>query len=705
MKLLRLILALCCAVPAFAQKEALQRAVGTNTVTGALASTPFQVSTIAALKATVVTNIANDTDVYVTCYSTAGDGGDGHFRYSSASSATDDGGTIIQPTAGTGRWLRVYEAGAYNVRWFGAKGDGSTDDTAAIQAAVTASLTPVSFIGRTLFIPAGNYKLTNEIAIPFSTSWKISGVNRGTTLLTQFTNNKAIFALGKNITHTWEISNLGLTWNTQQTTSDTMAYAIRFDHDPSLGAAETTFFNFKISQLSITKCYRGIGQSEAASTGPIPYWAFNITDITGGNSVKAFIFNVSPVANGSPNNHISNIYYGGWAGSPTSQKEPPIMVYYADAFFNNLDIEGCGDIPVMDLRQTSVAISGLHIENWNFTGAVAPVYTNTLIYAIQSEVTIDGASISCAYTVGAGVSTSLTRGFQSYFALRGFVNGATYTGTTNVFQFDGQETYYYLKDYMPGISRGQGNFSLERPSLGNLYFYSDAAPKFRGGAVYGGLTRYEFNFAGTTTLASGVITGIVSTAHLKAGDGILGYGLSPSTTIVSVDSGTQITVTPVASATGATTLSRTVNLSTNYTVYGATQYPSAAGIAGLVGLGKGENAFEGAIVMWRNAGIDRNGGAVRWAATGINPTTARLATSPTLNYGSEVFVDRYDIGTTGNQFYSGATAGPKQAWGTGTPEGVVTAPIGSTYQRTDGGALTSFYVKESGTGNTGWVGK
>lgn len=43
--------------------------------------------------------------------------------------------------------------------------------------------------------------------------------------------------------------------------------------------------------------------------------------------------------------------------------------------------------------------------------------------------------------------------------------------------------------------------------------------------------------------------------------------------------------------------------------------------------------------------------------------------------------------------------------GTGSPETVVTAPIGSIYLRTDGGTLTSLYVKESGTGNTGWVAK
>lgn len=43
--------------------------------------------------------------------------------------------------------------------------------------------------------------------------------------------------------------------------------------------------------------------------------------------------------------------------------------------------------------------------------------------------------------------------------------------------------------------------------------------------------------------------------------------------------------------------------------------------------------------------------------------------------------------------------------GTGTPEGNITADVGSTWQRSDGGAGTSFYVKESGTGNTGWVAK
>lgn len=40
-----------------------------------------------------------------------------------------------------------------------------------------------------------------------------------------------------------------------------------------------------------------------------------------------------------------------------------------------------------------------------------------------------------------------------------------------------------------------------------------------------------------------------------------------------------------------------------------------------------------------------------------------------------------------------------------SPEGAVTASVGSLYTRTNGGANTTLYVKESGTGNTGWVAK
>ena len=51
-----------------------------------------------------------------------------------------------------------------NVRDYGAAGDGITDDTAAIQAAIDAAKGTGQKV-TTVFIPAGNYRLTDEISI------------------------------------------------------------------------------------------------------------------------------------------------------------------------------------------------------------------------------------------------------------------------------------------------------------------------------------------------------------------------------------------------------------------------------------------------------------------------------------------------------------------------------------------------------------
>jgi hypothetical protein len=54
--------------------------------------------------------------------------------------------------------------------------------------------------------------------------------------------------------------------------------------------------------------------------------------------------------------------------------------------------------------------------------------------------------------------------------------------------------------------------------------------------------------------------------------------------------------------------------------------------------------------------------------------------------------------------FNASLIGPNLFSGAGSPEGVITARISSMYLRTDGGQATSVYYKESGTGNTGWIG-
>jgi Pectate lyase superfamily protein len=99
-------------------------------------------------------------------YGAKGDGGGGDFYWDSASTATPNGGTIVQPSGGgTGRWFRVYD-GPLDVKWFGATGGGSTDDHTAIQAAANYAGSLATYGSVYLSPPAVAYKITTAIDIP-----------------------------------------------------------------------------------------------------------------------------------------------------------------------------------------------------------------------------------------------------------------------------------------------------------------------------------------------------------------------------------------------------------------------------------------------------------------------------------------------------------------------------------------------------------
>lgn len=74
----------------------------------------------------------------------------GVFVYDETLKTTDNGGTIIRG------WVRQ-GVEHINVKWFGAKGDGRTDDTGAINEAVNA--------GVSVMFPKGTYLVSNRIVL------------------------------------------------------------------------------------------------------------------------------------------------------------------------------------------------------------------------------------------------------------------------------------------------------------------------------------------------------------------------------------------------------------------------------------------------------------------------------------------------------------------------------------------------------------
>jgi hypothetical protein len=145
------------------------------------------VDSIATLKNTEQPPASGSKEVLVEGYATPADGGGGIFIWVANSTSADDGGTIIQSTvsgAPPGRWQRMHD-GRLNVKWFGAKGDGSTNDAAAINAAESARASYIGnggldpgFGGALLHFPTGTYCVSSEIQITKSQNAYWTGVGK-----------------------------------------------------------------------------------------------------------------------------------------------------------------------------------------------------------------------------------------------------------------------------------------------------------------------------------------------------------------------------------------------------------------------------------------------------------------------------------------------------------------------------------------------
>lgn len=107
-------------------------------------------------------------------------------RDASDTTSADNGGTIIVDASGR-RWKRLF-TGAVNVKWFGAKGDGSDDDTSAFQAAINYCLatktTAIETLGSgfsALHAPQGIYKISAPLVVTGANGFKIYGDGRQST--------------------------------------------------------------------------------------------------------------------------------------------------------------------------------------------------------------------------------------------------------------------------------------------------------------------------------------------------------------------------------------------------------------------------------------------------------------------------------------------------------------------------------------------
>ena len=159
------------------------------------------VTNIASLRA-ATSRTFSAAVAYVEGYYTGADGGEGMFWYASTdTSSADNGGTIIVD-ASNRRWYRETGGDPYSVKWFGATGNGATDDTSAIQSTVTS----LPAAGGEVFFPAGTYKTSSAVAV-VNSNISLAGVNNVASVIAPSSATANVFNFSGQF---YEVSDLGV---------------------------------------------------------------------------------------------------------------------------------------------------------------------------------------------------------------------------------------------------------------------------------------------------------------------------------------------------------------------------------------------------------------------------------------------------------------------------------------------------------------
>ncbi len=224
---------------------------------------------------------------------------------------------------------------------YGVKGDGATDDTAALQAALSAE--------DVVFLPAGTYRISAALSVPADTA--VVGEGDRATIVRQYTSDTQIFIVN---TGGVTLRDLRLTYNTLQVAANTSANAVELRNA----------FVCNFQKLHISNCANGFkipagipGGSFMASCSfrdievfLYSIYAFNL--VTDGGVSTGSVFSNIYIHN-NPSIGVRNTATGGLnLGFHSDSVLDQVNVEHSVHTGNSLVINGC----------ESMMVNGVHFE-------------------------------------------------------------------------------------------------------------------------------------------------------------------------------------------------------------------------------------------------------------------------------------------------------------------------------------------------------
>jgi hypothetical protein len=378
--------------------------------------------------------------------------------------AGDLSGTATSPQVPSATtWINVRKAP------YSAAGDGTTDDTSAINAAVAAAAAAAVPV----YFPAATYKITSTL------NWKIAGLQVRTdgaksTIISQATANTPILQVAG---QGQRIGGLTLTYTTQQTSAQTSAIGVEFGDD-SVGSCFMSAFDDLRVNLSNT----GLAINPAVTTvAGLFSCAFGNIEILG-YSVSAIRFRGSIGAN-CTGCTFGNVYvHNNFTGSDTNSTSWPLdFQNWDEVVFDQINVE--------------------HAQVFNSDAAVFAHCGNVVINAAHFEhLEMSGTPGFGLIAIGTGTGSVLVNGLSVRFCT---FTGASYNSVARVTAGTGQSLV------VNGLSFPASDSGLSTPALYLLDFNSATSVTAR---FYGiNATASQLYTANTVNAGTGCVAQVGAT--------------------------------------------------------------------------------------------------------------------------------------------------------------------------------------------------
>jgi hypothetical protein len=553
-----------------------------------------------------------------------------------------------------------------SVQDFGAIGDGTTDDTAAIQAAINAL--SAAGVGGTVLLPAGAYKITQNLSITWPNSTDQNSPGR--------------------ITMRGEGADLSYIYDYRSNASAATGGAVTIDFTAGY---DNKFFTMYFGQFSLIKKFNATTYASGSYTIGVGTGLYlkNIPGVGEFNDIRIIGYNTGVVMNDCLGLTVANFNVQladiGFLVSQTSFSEPTAMQY------NNCTVAGIKSIGYLIVGGGPVAFNGGVIEtcgvmSGSSQGTSGGIYYQSTAF-LPTQLIVDGVffennggNADIYINVPTSIAARSTSSISNCLFAR---NSATLYTTNNIFVNNNSSTATLVVN---AIGNGFKGYSPYVDSSSRKYI-SD------GGSNVSGITIYGLgNFYNSATETPTVVIDIT-------GGGGGSQNLQSVTTI------------------GATTTVNSTFNGVNIGTYSST--PSVTSTTTTMALANSTNAVGLVSSAWQGAGNNTNDlGAPGTSWNNVYATTYRIgsgtatitASGNNINLnGVASAVATVGLGpvTTDTYFLGGSTLKWKSLYlGTGVIDWngyAIAAPAGvaTTFLRNDG---TWAIPAGSGTGTVTSVG-